>query len=252
VKSKAKENGFNFICVQSASGPLIIPYRLERSPRVKRMHMQIASAQFVLLKMPLRHAESRGLSFLQENGEWIRKALAAQPRVPPLREHLHRHPRVALAGRWHRLEIRFQRGPAQCLVWERSRKVVLEIDPRNPSDPQIVALLRDLAREYLPARLREHARRIRVKVHGVTVRDQKCRWGSCSETGGISLNWRLILIAPRLQDHVLLHELAHLRHFNHSLGFHAFLKSLDPRADEHARLLDTEASRIINLGRAEA
>jgi predicted metal-dependent hydrolase len=251
VKSKAKDNGYNFICIQSATGPLIIPYKLERSARVKRMHMRIENAHFVVLKMPLRQAEAHGMRFLQENGEWIRRALAAQPRVPTLRRHLMRHPRVALDGAWHKLEIRLQGGACQYLIRDGRRRVVLTLDPRRTLEPQLIALLKDMARAFLPQRLLAHARRIGVKVHGVTVRDQKSRWGSCSETGGISLNWRLILIAPRLQDHVLLHELAHLRHFNHSRGFHEFLKSLDPRADLHARLLDTEAARIINLGRGE-
>jgi hypothetical protein len=115
----------------------------------------------------------------------------------------------------------------------------------------MITLLREIARNYLPARVEYWAGRTGIRVHGVTVRDQKCRWGSCSETGAISLNWRLVLLSPQLQDHVILHELAHLRHFDHSRSFHNFLKSLDPRADLHARQLDGDASRIIGLGRAE-
>jgi len=88
-----------------------------------------------------------------------------------------------------------------------------------------------------------------LRAHGVSVRDQKARWGSCSETGGISLNWRLILLPPSLQDHVILHELAHMEHFNHSRGFHQFLEKLDPRAALHARRLDTTYGHVIRLGR---
>ena len=252
MKSKEKHNGFKFICIPSAKGPLIIPYKLERSRRVKRMHLQINCPHFVTLKMPLRQSEIQGTRFLQENGEWIRQTLARQPRVPRLRDYLMRHPKVAFSGRWYRLQFRFQKGPSTYVINDHERTLSVTLNPRVSSEQQLVSILRQIARDYLPQRVHYWERKVRVKVHGVTVRDQKCRWGSCSETGGISLNWRLLLISPKLQDHVVLHELAHLRHFDHSPGFHRFLKSLDPRAEEHARMLDDQASRIIYLGREEA
>jgi predicted metal-dependent hydrolase len=250
VKSKEKNNGFNFICIPSSSGPMIIPYRIERSRRVKRMHLQVDSGQVVLLKMPLRQAEHHGRRFIQENGDWICQTLAAQPRVPRLRTYLMRNPRISLNGRWYRLEMGYGKTGAQFLVQERERTVVLTLNPGRSTEDQMLTLLREMARKFLAARVEYWSSHTGIRVHGVTVRDQKSRWGSCSETGGISLNWRLILIAPKLQDHVILHELAHLRHFDHSKSFHQFLKSLDPRAEQHARELDGDISRIISLGRA--
>ena len=251
MKSKDKDNGFKFICIPSATGPLIIPYKLERSSRVKRMHLQISCPEFVILKMPMRQSEVNGARFLQEHGEWIRQTLAKQPRVPRLRDYLMRHPRISLNGRWYRLVMRFQKGTTAYVIDDQRRRVKISLNPRVSAEGQLISLMREIGREYLPQRLDYWVPRVRVKVHGVTIRDQKCRWGSCSETGAISLNWRLILIAPKLQDHVLLHELAHLRHFDHSRAFHRFLESLDPKSDEHARQLDEEASKVIYLGRTE-
>jgi predicted metal-dependent hydrolase len=231
---------------------MIIPYKVERSRRVKRMHLQVDSAKFVVLKMPLRQAEHHGTRFIMENGEWICRTMAAQPRVPRLRTYLMRNPRIALSGRWYQLEMGYRKATCQYLIKDRERKVVFALNPRLSTEDQMIPLLREIARQYLPARVQYWTQRTGIRVHGVTVRDQKCRWGSCSETGAISLNWRLILISPQLQDHVILHELAHLRHFDHSRSFHHFLKSLDPRAELHARQLDGEASRIISLGRAES
>lgn len=216
------------------------------------MHLQINCPHFVTLKMPLRQSEVQGTRFLQEHGEWIRQMLAKQPRVPKLRDYLLKHSRLSLFGRWYNLRITFNKGTTAYVIDDQRRCVRISLNPRISSERQLISLLREIAREFLPARLRYWADRVRVKVHGITVRDQKCRWGSCSETGGISLNWRLILIAPRLQDHVLLHELAHLRHFDHSRAFHRLLETLDPQAQKHARQLDEEASRVIYLGRTES
>jgi predicted metal-dependent hydrolase len=65
-------------------------------------------------------------------------------------------------------------------------------------------------------------------VKRVTVRNQKTRWGSCSSRGTISLNWRLIQTPDFVRDYIILHELAHLRHMNHSARFWQEVKRLCP------------------------
>jgi predicted metal-dependent hydrolase len=62
----------------------------------------------------------------------------------------------------------------------------------------------------------------------VIVRNQKSRWGSCSVRGTISLNWRLIQVPDFVRDYIILHELAHLRHLNHSARFWAEVKRVCP------------------------
>jgi predicted metal-dependent hydrolase len=58
-----------------------------------------------------------------------------------------------------------------------------------------------------------------IEVGRVSVRNQRSRWGSCSRRGTISLNWRLIQTPERVRDYIILHELAHRRHMNHSPRF---------------------------------
>jgi predicted metal-dependent hydrolase len=230
---------------------MLVPYRLERSRQVKRMNLHVDASSVVVLKVPPRQSEAGGLRFMMEHGEWICQTLQTRKALPRLQTYLMQNPRVAIAGRWYGLEVSFKKGLCQYLIEESARRVYLTIDPSHAAEPQLVTLLRGVARQYLPPRLLDFARRFRLKVHGVTVRDQKSRWGSCSETGAISLNWRLLLIPPCLQDHVLVHELAHLRHFDHSPKFHAYLKLLDPLSEKHSRQLNKDVSQLINLGRVE-
>jgi predicted metal-dependent hydrolase len=65
-------------------------------------------------------------------------------------------------------------------------------------------------------------------VRGVTVRSQRTRWGSCSPSGRISLNWRLVQMPESVRDYVLLHELTHLLHLNHSKRFWRELERVCP------------------------
>lgn len=229
---------------------MIVPYRVERSMRIKRLSLQVDAARHVVLKLPMRQPEWRGLAFLRQHGQWICQTLSCQPRVLPLRSYLMRHPRLSLAGRWYPVEMRLARARHAYEILSTPRGVRLWMDSRTPTESQLVELLRSIAHRVLPERVEWLTRRAGVAVHGVRVRDQRGRWGSCSETGGISLNWRLVLLSPRLQDHVILHELAHLRHFNHSSDFYDCLRELDPLAERHARELDEEGGGIIHLGRA--
>jgi predicted metal-dependent hydrolase len=79
--------------------------------------------------------------------------------------------------------------------------------------------LRDRARRELPARLLEIAAEHGMTVAGVSIRNQRTRWGSCGRDGKISLNWRLVLMPPGVRDYVLIHELMHLRRLDHSPAF---------------------------------
>jgi predicted metal-dependent hydrolase len=88
--------------------------------------------------------------------------------------------------------------------------------------------LRSLATRDLPARLMELAALAGFDVRSVSVRNQRSRWGSCSAAGRISLNWRLVQMPVPVRDYVLLHELAHLKHPNHSARFWQLVERLCP------------------------
>lgn len=66
-----------------------------------------------------------------------------------------------------------------------------------------------------------HADRLGVSVKQVRLRSQSSRWGSCSSTGNINYNWRLILAPPHVLDYVAAHEVAHIVEMNHSPAFWA-------------------------------
>lgn len=79
--------------------------------------------------------------------------------------------------------------------------------------------LRAEALDDLKARSDFHATRLGVQVKQVRLRSQSSRWGSCSSTGNINYNWRLILAPPFVLDYVAAHEVAHLIEMNHSAAF---------------------------------
>ena len=79
--------------------------------------------------------------------------------------------------------------------------------------------LRERAKSVLAQRTAYFARQIGVTYGRITVRDQKTRWGSCSQAGNLNFNFRLILAPPEVLDYVVVHELCHRRQMNHSAQF---------------------------------
>ncbi len=79
--------------------------------------------------------------------------------------------------------------------------------------------LRERAKSVLAQRTAYFARQIGVTYGRITVRDQKTRWGSCSQTGNLNFNFRLILAPSEVLDYVVVHELCHRRQMNHSAQF---------------------------------
>lgn len=90
------------------------------------------------------------------------------------------------------------------------------------TDMQRAALTRryiDAAKEYFPKRVAYFHQFTGGTYSRITIRDQKTRWGSCSSKGTLSFNWRLMLAPPAILDYVVVHELCHLRHMDHSPAF---------------------------------
>lgn len=83
-----------------------------------------------------------------------------------------------------------------------------------------------------------------MRYSGLRVGLQKTRWGSCSYTGNIALNARLMCLEPELVRHVVLHELCHMQQRNHGKNFYTLLAKHDPEYLRHARELRRSGERL--------
>ncbi len=78
----------------------------------------------------------------------------------------------------------------------------------------------------------------------VLIRDQRQRWGSCAPDGTLRFNWRTVMLKPSLMEYVVVHELAHLTHRNHSTDFWGHLSKAMPDAQERRRRLREEGRAL--------
>jgi predicted metal-dependent hydrolase len=88
------------------------------------------------------------------------------------------------------------------------------------------------ARAELMAASALYANKMGVSYRKISIRDQRTRWGSCSAGGDLSYSWRLILVPPHVLDYVAAHEVAHLKHLDHSPRFWRLVLSHCPAASK--------------------
>ncbi|MDD5156981.1 SprT family zinc-dependent metalloprotease [Sulfurimonas sp.] len=93
------------------------------------------------------------------------------------------------------------------------------------------------AKEYLPSRVDYFAKLMNLSYSELKFRKMKGRWGSCSSKGVITLNTQLIKIDKKIIDFIVVHELSHLVHMNHSKMFHGLVKQYIPDAKALNRAL---------------
>jgi predicted metal-dependent hydrolase len=113
---------------------------------------------------------------------------------------------------------------------------LLELGPRNrntqANDTEIAQAILSFyhrqARLIFTARLNHYSERMALKPPKIRMALQKSRWGSCSSQGTISLNWGLVLAPLNIVDYVIVHELAHLKYFDHSPQFWRLVETQFP------------------------
>ena len=82
------------------------------------------------------------------------------------------------------------------------------------------------------------------KLGRVAIRNQKTRWGSCSKKGNLNFNYKIVLITPKQADYIIVHELCHLKEFNHSQRFWDLVAKAVPDYKEIRSSLRTNGLRL--------
>ena len=101
------------------------------------------------------------------------------------------------------------------------------------------------ARVIFSDKVRFYAEKMQVEYGRITIREQKTRWGSCSAKGNLNFNWRLLLAPEEALDYVVVHELAHRRHMNHSKAFYQVVSEVMPDYRKQQRWLKENGWKIL-------
>ena len=223
---------------------------IRKSNRARRINIRIESSEKIILTLPRWASVQAGRAFLFQQRKWLEKRIEKSPPVIDLTTHLQTGGQVWISSNPRTLNLVGLDNMGRSNYEICYDQITLNI-PQNSSDTneQVFSFLQNLAKENLTDRVFILSNKFGLEVKKVRVGNQKSRWGSCSSRGTISLNWRLLLLNYSLGQYVILHELAHLKHLNHSLAFWQYLESICPGARIQDWELRSEGKKIINLGR---
>ncbi len=192
---------------------------LRRSARSTRFSLRVSRLDGrVTLSLPLRARETEAMAFARAQEGWLRAALA----------------RMALPAAVEVGSVLPVEGRSLTVVQAAGRGVRIEGDALLvPGDPglagaRVAGFLKAMARGRLMTASDHYAQALGVRFSGVTLRDTRSRWGSCSASGGLMYSWRLIMAPPSVLQYVAAHEVAHLVQMNHSAAYWAVVERIYP------------------------
>ncbi len=221
------------------------------SSRAKYMRLSVSLEKGIVVVVPKtmsrRQFEKLIPEFVKDKQYWINDAiekLQAQKRSRPSIEHCSLPEAVSLPALEQVFSITYDYLPGSSLKLLHQNSYQLRITGDLNSKKEVFALLehffKDYARYFLQQRLDQLSQKSGLTYNRLTIRAQKTRWGSCSAKKNINLNYRLLFIKKSLLDYILLHELVHTVHMNHSKAFWSSLASLIP----DARSRDKQVNQI--------
>lgn len=209
-----------------------LPLTIKMNPRARRVLVKLVPGQGLEVVVPKRFDAGLVPGLLDGKRAWIDRTRARMEasgvdlsgRLPELPEiinfqavertyrvdYLDRIGRVSVIGNGGRLMVR---GP---------------IEDQGAILDSLQGFTAIKAREILLPLLDDMSRRLAMPYASMRVRRQKTRWGSCSARGTISLNAKLLFLPGELVSHLLLHELCHTRHLNHSAKYWALVARIEP------------------------
>ena len=238
-------------------GATDICYVFKRVPRRRNVHILVNDEGVIEVRAPWRFSLSKARALLCENGDWVLQTLDSVQQRLAQRPRLITGARLPLLDESLRLDVRprpridlFDGAPPRRGRVER-RGMLLRVITASLGDGEhgeLRALIerwyRHEAATYLAGRVEHYSPWLGVRPSKVTIRGQRSRWGSCSGKGTVSLNWRLMMVPGALADYVVVHELCHLRHMNHSPRFWAMVSGIIPDYRHCRRSLDALQGRL--------
>ncbi len=210
---------------------------MQRSPRARRVRVSVDTDGTVRVTLPKRAPDRAAAEAVRELKPWIERRRRALARAAA---EVARTPgTVPYLGE----ELVLVAEPRRSRAHRRGDTLLV---PRGAGQAEAIERwYRRAARAEIEPRLDAAVARAGTRYSGLTIRGQKTRWASCSSTGGMSFNWRLLLAPPEILDYVVEHEVCHLEIMDHSPRFWRLLESRVPDWRTHSGWLRRYGSTLV-------
>jgi predicted metal-dependent hydrolase len=213
-----------------------LQWRLRVSPRARYARLRILPFGGLEVVIPKRFPRSQVGSLVEQHADWARRQLARQAQ---LRSGISLPTVLSLAFDDSSTPVRYPRmaqSQGELFAGE-GEAIEIGADSQRGAIAELRHWVRQRARRQLPPMLERIAARTGLDFSRVSIRSQKTRWGSCSSRGNISLNDQLLFLPPDAVEYLMIHELCHTRHLDHSAAFWRLVQSHCPGYRQQEALL---------------
>lgn len=218
-----------------------IDYKIYRSSR-KTLSIQVRDGE-VIVKAPLKCSDKIIADLIEEKQSWINKHLDIENKKPKL--SFNHGDTIPFLGKSYKLVIVNKSIQDKVVLDEEEIIVFSRKDDIKTHETLLINWLKEEAKEFISDKYESNARLFDYKrTPPLKVREFKSRWGSYHKKGlsdQIKINWKLIMYPALCIDYVIIHELAHKTHNNHSREFHKLVESKFPNWKYAKRILDSKS-----------
>jgi len=209
----------------------VIEYQVVRSRR-KTLSLQVREGQ-VLVRAPYSVEEKFINAFIQKKSTWLKAKIAQQRQVDDFCCDFTQGSSLFLFGELVTLDISFAKRANTLLIEgvdspktlnvvlaERNRKKLNDkVLLAAAAKKQIECYFKQLAEDIIPLKVTVYSQKTSLTPTSIKIRQYSARWGSCNNRGELSFNYLLMMLPAHVIDYVIVHELCHLQHLNHSKEF---------------------------------
>jgi predicted metal-dependent hydrolase len=214
-----------------------IGYTVRRSDRARRVRVTVDAVRGVEVVLPRRASARAAGDAVSELGPWIRRRLAELEAA-----------RSVIAARGDTVPylgttLRLVPQPGRTRAHRRGDELL--VPAGDEQEPALERWYRRAARNEVAARLDRACEQAGLSYTRLTIRAQRTRWASCSRSGAMSFNWRLLLAPAEVLDYVVWHEVCHLQVLDHSPRFWALVARWCPDHRERSAWLRRHAQTLV-------
>ncbi len=206
-------------------------FTVRESTRARRLSIKVYPRGRVEVVVPRRTRAREVQAFVDEHRDWIERSRESFARVLPPEPFVLPN-RVDLAAIGRQFRVRYERQHDARSVSYRNRDDVVVLRGRTGDDKLCVKALKRWLATVAKAEFRPRLEALSAATDNpftaMHVRGQRTCWGSHSASGTISINYCLLFLAPELLRYLLIHELCHARHMNHSARFWQRVARFEP------------------------
>ena len=215
-----------------------LQWQLRVSHRARYARLRILPFGGLEVVIPARFPRNQVAGLVAQHADWARQQLQRQTQ---LRESIRLPSALQLAFDNSNTPICY-RGKMPTLQGELfttggHQQIEIEANEKRAAITELRGWIRRRAKKALPPLLAQVSRQTGLGYHKVSIRSQKTRWGSCSSRGNISLNDQLLFLPAQAVEYLMIHELCHTRHLNHSKSFWQLVETHCADYREHEKLL---------------